>query len=49
MDRGCIQVPVEDRSMNIVTFSQNHEVYADPLIIDRRCNIFSDELASGKY
>ena len=45
MDQGCIEVPVEDKSMNMVTFSQNQEVYADQLIIDRRCDIFADELA----
>jgi DNA-binding HxlR family transcriptional regulator len=44
-DQGCI-VPVEDKSMNVVTFSQNHEVYADHLIIDRRCDIFADELTN---
>ena len=48
MDQGCIEVPVEDKSMNMVTFSQNQEVYADQLIIDRRCGIFADELAIWK-
>ncbi|MGA9149083.1 MAG: helix-turn-helix domain-containing protein [Candidatus Nitrosopolaris sp.] len=48
MDQGCIEVPVEDKSMNMVTFSQNQEVYAGQLIIDRRCNIFADELAIWK-
>jgi DNA-binding HxlR family transcriptional regulator len=48
MDQGCIEAPVEDKSMNMVTFSQNQEVYADQLIIDRRCGIFSDELAIWK-
>ncbi|MGB6531106.1 MAG: hypothetical protein WBF33_23610 [Candidatus Nitrosopolaris sp.] len=28
----------------MVTFSQNHEVSAGELIIDRRCDIFADEL-----
>ena len=44
MDQGCIEVPVEDKSMNVETFSQNQEVYAGQLIIDRRCDIFADEL-----
>ncbi len=44
MDQGCI-VPVEDKSMNEVTF-QSQEVYADQLIIDRRYDIFADELAN---
>jgi DNA-binding HxlR family transcriptional regulator len=44
MDQGCIEVPVEDKSMNMVAFSQNQEVYAGQLIIDRRCDIFSEEL-----
>ena len=48
MNQGCIEVPVEDKSMNMVTFSQNQEVSADPLIIDRRCDTFSDELAIWK-
>jgi len=48
MDQGRIEVPVEDKSMNMVTFSQNQEVYADQLIIDRRCDIFADELAIWK-
>src|SRR5215831_11088146 len=48
MDQGCIEVPVEDKSMNMVAFSQNQEVYAGQLIIDRRCNIFADELAIWK-
>ena len=45
MDQGRLEVPVKDKSMNMVTFSQNQEVYADQLIIDRRCDIFADELA----
>jgi len=44
MDQGRIEVPVEDKSMNMVAFSQNQEVYAGQLIIDRRCDIFSEEL-----
>jgi len=48
MDQGCIEVPVEDKSMNMVAFSQNQEVYVDQLIIDRRCDIFEDELAIWK-
>ena len=48
MDQGCIEVPVEDKSMNMVAFSQNQEVYADQLIIDRRFDIFADELAIWK-
>ena len=48
MDQGCIEVPVEDKSMNMVTFSQNQEVYADQLIIDRKCDIFANELAIWK-
>jgi DNA-binding HxlR family transcriptional regulator len=43
-----MEVPVEDKSMNMVAFSQNQEVYADQMIIDRRCGIFSDELAIWK-
>jgi DNA-binding HxlR family transcriptional regulator len=39
--------PVEAKNqLNTVTFSQNQEVYADQLIIDRRCDIFADELAN---
>jgi len=49
MDQGRIEVPVEDKSMNMVAFSQNQEVYADQLIIDRRCDIFADELAIWRY
>ena len=48
MDQGCIEVPVEDKSMNMVAFSQNQEVYADQLIIDRRCDISAEELAIWK-
>jgi DNA-binding HxlR family transcriptional regulator len=50
MEQGCVEVPVEDKSMNMVTFRsdrrQYQEVYADPLIINRRCDIFSDELTN---
>jgi len=48
MHQGCIEVPVEDKSVNMVAFSQNQEVSADQLIIDRRCDIFADELAIWK-
>ena len=48
MHQGCIEVPVEDKSVNMVAFSQNQEVSADQLIIDRRCDIFPDELAIWK-
>ena len=48
MHQGCIEVPVEDKSVNMVAFSQNQEVYAHQLIIDRRCDIFADELAIWK-
>jgi DNA-binding HxlR family transcriptional regulator len=48
MDQGCIEVPVEDKSMNMIAFGQNQEVYADQLIIDRRCDIFADELSIWK-
>ena len=48
MDQGYKEVPVEDKSMNMVTFSQNQEVYADQLIIDRKCDIFANELAIWK-
>jgi DNA-binding HxlR family transcriptional regulator len=48
MHQGCIEVPVEDKSVNTVAFSQNQEVSADQLIIDRRCDIFADELSIWK-
>ena len=48
MHQGCIEVPVEDKSVNMVAFSQNQEVSADQLIIDRRCDIFADELTIWK-
>ena len=44
VNQGWIELPIQDKSMNMVTFSQNQEVYAGQLIIDRRCDIFSDEL-----
>jgi DNA-binding HxlR family transcriptional regulator len=48
MHQGCIEVPVEDKSVNMVAFSQNQEVSADQLIIDSRCDIFADELSIWK-
>src|SRR5215472_17324166 len=44
VNQGWIELPIQDKCMNMVTFSQNQEVYAGQLIIDRRCDIFSDEL-----
>src|SRR5215467_9712855 len=48
VNQGWIELPIQDKSMNMVTFSQNQEVYAGQLIIDRRCDIFADELAIWK-
>jgi DNA-binding HxlR family transcriptional regulator len=38
-------LPVQDKSMNMVTLTQNQEVSAD---LERRLDIFSDELAIWK-
>ena len=47
-DEKCWGLPVKDKPRNMVTLTQNQEVSADPLIIGRRWDIFSDEQAIWK-